>query len=70
MTDEAWKASAVIVPSIVAFLSVLLSRLWSMWEHKKTGQQVNKIYMIMNGELEKKLAEAREEGRNESKNLL
>ncbi len=58
MSDEIYKGGAII-------LSVLLSRLWSMWEHRKTGKQVQNIYYLMNGELTKKLAEAREEGKQE-----
>lgn len=43
----------------------ILLRLWSMYEHRKSGRQVNEIHSILNGELEKKLEQAREEGRQE-----
>ena len=70
MTDETWKALAIIVPP----LSVLLGRLWSMVEHIKTGKAVKKtdkdimeIKVFINGEMERKLQEAKEQGRNEER---
>lgn len=62
MSDEAWKAMAIIVPP----LSVLLSRLWSRKEHKSTTKKVNDIYFLINGDLQKRLKKAREEGRRQA----
>lgn len=61
MSDEAWKALAIIIPS----LAVVFGRWLSNKEHRKTEKKVNDIYTIVNGGLQKKLDEAREEGRQE-----
>lgn len=53
--------------TIVIAGAILAGRLWSMFEHKKTGKEVNQIRIYFNGEMEKKLEEAREEGRREER---
>lgn len=74
MTDETWKAIAGIC-SVLTPLLVLGSRFISHLEHKKTEKKVKKtdvdvmeIKLFMNGELQRKLDEAREEGRQEGRN--
>lgn len=62
MTDEAWKALAVIVPS----LAVVIGRYLSNREHRKTSKQVNDIYILMNGDTKKKISEAYELGKKEA----
>lgn len=61
MSDEAWKALSIIVPSFAVFLGRWLSNK----EHRKTERKVNDIYIIVNGGHQKKLEEAKEEGRQE-----
>lgn len=63
MTNEDFKTiAAVATPALV-----ILGRLWSMVEHKKTGKKVAQqqkdimeIKISINGELEKRIQEARE----------
>lgn len=74
MSDEFWKSMAQIC-ALLTPLFVFLGRLWSHLEHRKTEKKVKKtetdvmqIKLYMNGELAKKLEEAREEGRQEEIN--
>lgn len=62
MTDEFWKSLAVIIPAILG------SRWLSHIEHKKTGRDISEIKISLNGELEKRLEQAREQGRQEERN--
>lgn len=71
MTDETWKAIAAIC-SVLTPVFIFISRMISHFEHKKTEKKVKKtdadvmeIKLFMNGELAKKLQEAREQGRQE-----
>lgn len=66
LSDEAWKALTIIIPS----LTVVISRVISNREHRKTGNKVNDIYMIVNGGLQKKLDEAYERGKTETEEKL
>jgi len=73
MTDETWKGIAAIC-SVATPAFILISRLISHFEHKRTEKKVKKtdldvmeIKLFMNGELQKKLDEAREEGRQEER---
>lgn len=63
MTPEAWNLLEVLLPAILA------SRIWSMIEHisskrktEKTERDVAQIKIYINGEMEKKLEEARQKG--------
>lgn len=65
MTDEAWKALAIIVPSA----SVFIARIWSMIEHhktkkavKETDNDIKEIKIYINGETARKIEEARLQG--------
>lgn len=60
MTNE----STIAVVTAVAFLS----RLWSSFEHKKTARDVGDIRIYFNGEMERRLEEAKEQGRQEERN--
>lgn len=70
MTNEDLKTiAAIATPSLV-----VIGRLWSMWEHRQTGKSVRKterditeIKISINGELEKRVEQAREEGRQEER---
>jgi len=62
MSDEFWKAVAIIIPAIAG------SRLLSHFEHKKTEGKIDKIEISINGILQKQLDAAREEGRLEERN--
>lgn len=44
---------------------VVIGRVMSHFEHKETKKSVTEIKVYINGELEKKLEQAREEGRQE-----
>lgn len=66
MTDEAWKALGIIVPS----LAVVIGRYLSSREHRKTTKTVNDIYVVVNGGLQKKLDEAHQRGRQEMEQEL
>lgn len=57
MTDEAWKALTIIIPSSVTILAGLFYRVWSHREHKGSGEDIRDIKIYMNGEFEKRLAE-------------
>ena len=52
---------------IITIAVIFALRLWSAWEHKKTSAKVNRIEISLNGELEKRLEEAREQGRQEER---
>lgn len=74
MTDETWKAIAQIC-ALLTPMFILISRLISHFEHKKTEKKVKKtdmdimeIKLYINGELAKKLEQARQEGRDEEIN--
>lgn len=58
ISDEAWKALTIIVPS----MAVVVGRLLSNREHRKTEKQVNDIYILINGETKKKIQDAYERG--------
>ena len=70
MTNEDFKTiAAVATPALV-----IIGRLWSMWEHRKTGKgvkqntkDIQEIKISINGELEKRIEAAREEGRQEER---
>lgn len=71
MTDETWKGIAAIC-SVATPVCIFISRLISHFEHKRTEKKVKKtdadvmeLKFYMNGELQKKLEQAREEGRQE-----
>ena len=71
MTEETWKALAQVC-ALLTPLCILISRLFSHFEHKKTEKKVKKtdaditqIRLYINGELAKKIEEAKEEGRQE-----
>lgn len=73
MTDETWKAIAAVC-SVATPAFIFISRLVSHFEHKKTEKRVRKtdedvmeIKLFMNGEMQKKLDDAREEGREEGR---
>lgn len=60
--------------AIGTIAAVFVSRLWSNWEHRKsraenkeTSAQVNNIYMMVNGEMKKKLEEEYERGKADGK---
>lgn len=74
MTDEVWKSIAQVC-ALLTPLFVFIGRLISHLEHKKTEKSVKKtdadimeIKLYMNGELAKKLEQARQEGRDEETN--
>lgn len=46
---------------------IFANRLWSAWEHKSTKKDVTEIKIMFNGEMDKKLEQAREEGRQEER---
>lgn len=62
MTEETWRILAVTVPP----LSVMIGRVFSHFEHKQTGKDVNEIKFYINGEAAKKIEDAREEGRQQA----
>jgi len=70
MTNEDLKTyAAIATPALV-----IIGRLWSMIEHRKTGKAVKKtekdimeIKISINGELEKRIEAAKEEGRKEER---
>lgn len=73
LSDEAWKALGIIIPSSTTILAGLFYRMWSRTEHKgnraseqATSETVKKIYILMNGETEKKIKEAYEKGKKEA----
>lgn len=73
MTDETWKAIAAVC-SVATPALVLVGRLISHIEHRKTENRVKKtdddvmeIKLFMNGEMQKKIDDAREEGRREER---
>ena len=60
--------------ALITAVLVLGGRIWSMFEHRQTGKAVAKtdkdimqIKIYINGELHRKLEEARQEGRDEEK---
>lgn len=74
MTDETWKGIAAIC-SVATPIFIFIGRLLSHFEHKRTEKKVKKtdadvmeLKFYMNGELQKKLEQAREEGRQEGFN--
>lgn len=81
MTDETWKGIAAIC-SVATPIFIFIGRLLSHFEHKRTEKRVRKteegvkktdadvmeLKFYMNGELQKKLEQAREEGRQEGFN--
>lgn len=48
-------------------IAIFSSRIWSMIEHIVTRKRVDKIEVYVNGEMEKKLEEAKEQGRQEER---
>lgn len=54
------------IATIVITSAIFAGRLWSAWEHKKTGKEVNEIKIYFNGEMQRRLDEAREQGRKEA----
>lgn len=60
MTNE---TATLIVTGVVA-----VSRILSHFEHKKTEKTASEIKIYINGEMEKKIAEAKEQGREEERN--
>lgn len=58
MTDQ------MVIEAIVGAL-VIGSRILSHFEHKKSNKDVNEIKFYINGDLQKRLDEAREQGRQE-----
>lgn len=66
ISDEAWKALAIIIPS----LAVIIGRVLSNREHRQTGKKVNDIYFMVNGEAQKKIDEAYERGKKETEEKL
>lgn len=61
MSKEVWETIAVVA-------SVIIARLWSMLEHRKTGKAISDIRIFINGEMLEKLERAKQEGRDEVKN--
>lgn len=63
--DEFLKLAATI-------MAIVGARLWSRWEHHKGQKQqvkdILEIKLSLNGELERRLEEAREQGRQEERN--
>lgn len=64
--------SREIIDLIFFPIAVFIARLWSRWEHRKakhmmeqSSKDITEIKIYINGELEKKLEQAREEGRQE-----
>lgn len=47
---------------------IIVGRVMSHFEHKKTGKTVNDIKVFINGQREKDIEKAREEGRQEERN--
>lgn len=58
---------AELISSIVIIITGIILRLISHYEHKDTSKKVAEIYILMNGELQKKLEQARQDGRDEVK---
>lgn len=54
-----------ITTGITTAALVAFSRWLSSREHKQTEKQITEIHLILNGELQKKIEQAREEGRQE-----
>lgn len=48
---------------------IIAGRIWSAIEHRKTGKQVNRIEISLNGELEKRLKAEYQRGIEEGKNM-
>lgn len=72
ITDEAWKALTIIVPSTTTIVAGLFYRMWSRTEHRgsrqaeqETANKIKEIYVLMNGETQKKIQEAYEKGRKD-----
>lgn len=66
MSDEAWKALTIIIPSTTTILAGLFYRMWSRREHKGNRDDVREIRMYFNGQREKELKEAYERGKKEA----
>lgn len=47
---------------------IVIGRVLSHFEHKKTGKQITEIKISINGEIERRMNEAREQGRQEERN--
>lgn len=56
MDSEFWSAATTIV-------IVIIARIMSHYEHKKTGKELTEIRLTINGELEKKIKEAFNKGK-------
>lgn len=62
ISDEAWKALTIIIPSTTTILAGLFYRMWSRSEHKGNRDDVREIRLYINGQREKELKEAYERG--------
>lgn len=62
VSNDDLKTAAMLASPVL----IILGRLWSMWEHRKTGKEVNEIRISINGVLDKRVADAKEEGRREA----
>lgn len=55
-----------IIEAVVAII-LIVRGVMSHREHRKTGKDVSEIKVYFNGELQKKIEQAREEGRQEER---